>query len=195
MKRFVLTAMVLLFLCPFAYSAPLTNVIARMLIDEDSGTCTQGSENASDTCSEEDGYSALLATNAKLTQFTAQDTYSSYGLRVHMRSGSGTSVMVCRIGTSSDLSSYMASATLSTSVTTPAGEDVIGAWDSSVSITTSTTYYIGCLEISGAVELNRDSAGGCANMNERYASDSGSPWDLDQTSDYDYNWGMIECAP
>jgi hypothetical protein len=103
--------------------------------------------------------------------------------------GAGDSV-VCRIGTASDLSSYLAESD-TVSITTTSKHDKLVPFGTCLNLTDSTVYYVGCTE-TGTVYMYKSDTNQCGSDADdaRYAASSG--WNMvtsDTTEDVD--WTLV----
>jgi hypothetical protein len=127
-----------------------------------------------------------MSTDAEGFVWTAASSFSMWGVSIYIDWGvDGT--MTCRIDDDADLSADYLSEGTSATITEDGYVDI--EWSDCVSITASSTYYIGCIENSGNLAMS-DGDGTCDNR--YYASASGG-WNMSNAdAGPDYIWRAIE---
>jgi hypothetical protein len=96
-----------------------------------------------------------------------------------------------RIGTSTDLSTYLAAKTFSN----PDYDWYKVVFDEPIEVEADTTYYWGVMETGGDLRLTRDNAGGYADGISYFAASSGTDyWTFGSTSaTQDFKWRAYLC--
>jgi hypothetical protein len=163
------------------------------LRDSGGSGCSQGS--AGDQCSSADESFDVDATDARGFDFVAQSSYSSWGITLGCKYSGTSGDINVRIGTSSDLSTYLGKTTLTVSGTQDSDTET-GQWLDSgdsptcIDISSSTTYYVGYIGVSGTLYVMGTSTSPCSNVTYRYAS---SGWQLgSQDIAYDTRFTIIQ---
>lgn len=150
--RIKLLVIISLFICSTCFAGTLYIPMCRKG-GPAAPACSQGAASADSYTADSYG-NEIVVTNAFGCEFVAQASYSSWGLTVWLSSDNLEGATVeFRVGTSSDLSTYMGKMQLTVEATESTA--YTGQWlDSGDSATcidfaASTTYYIGAIKISG----------------------------------------------
>lgn len=147
----------------------------------DSGTTAISYEDTTDT-----GVTSL-GTDAHGQSFTPSVDTPLHSIEVYWGYASGCAATI-RIGTSNDLTTYIASATVSgdgTGWSTPFDMST-----DEITLTGSTKYYIGIVETGGDCRWTYERSDGYTDGNEIYSS---SGWVMDGNSSYDKLFRVNSC--
>lgn len=149
--------------------------------------CSEGSASVSELCNGSLSFDQFLDTaNADGWSWTTTKAVTIWGVEPYI-SYYGDATITCRIGTSANLTSYLAEGTSAT-ITASGYKQV--AFSGCVALSNSTTYYVGCIASSGsALALYDNDNDTCGN--QAYSATSG--WNMDTgPSAQDWEWRFVE---
>lgn len=166
--------------------------IADGMIINSGNTCAQGADS-SDLCAGGTTGVNLAGSDARGFCFTKSGTETVWGIDVYLwaNDGVGDSITL-RIGTSSDLSTYLAESS-STNITNTSGQFVTIDFEQCLELTNATVYCVGMIE-TGTVLMGRSASNVCgSDSNDAYTYASGSGgWNMiNSDTTYDIQWTLI----
>ena len=158
-------------------------------------TCTEGS--TVDVCTTSGGQNVISQGYTYGFRFTIASPRSDYGISPRINVSSGSTDVEIRVGTSSDLSTYIARGFATVTSTSTNNYEAI-QWEDSggnpmkMDFAASTYYYVGLMPTNGSVNWQRGTGDVCSGMSHYYSSSSG--WNMDSNNTNDPNNKYIGCA-